>query len=116
MPADLHFTPNATFSGLRGVPLIALSRNSLYPTLTIVLVYVGVSVQRVTKFVKYLTRRGWRPVVHTVSNPYAPVKDQGLERDVPPDLPTISPWMAARWRVSSGKALPISRSSTATNL
>jgi len=35
MPADLHFTPNATFSGLRGVPLIALSRNSLYPTLTI---------------------------------------------------------------------------------
>ncbi|MFN8601024.1 MAG: glycosyltransferase [Candidatus Binatia bacterium] len=46
----------------------------------------GVSVQRVTKFVKYLTRRGWRPVVHTVSNPYAPVKDQGLERDVPPGV------------------------------
>lgn len=35
MSADLHFTPIATFSGLRGVPLIALSRNSLYPTLTI---------------------------------------------------------------------------------
>lgn len=47
----------------------------------------GVSVQRVTKFVKYLTRQGWRPVVHTVSNPYAPVKDQGLARDVPPAVP-----------------------------
>jgi len=46
----------------------------------------GVSVQRVTKFVKYLTRSGWRPVVHTVSNPYAPVKDQGLARDVPPGV------------------------------
>ena len=46
----------------------------------------GVSVQRVTKFVKYLTRQGWRPVVHTVTNPYAPVKDQGLARDVPPGV------------------------------
>jgi hypothetical protein len=35
MSADLHFTPIATFSGLRGVPLIALSRNWLYPALTI---------------------------------------------------------------------------------
>ncbi len=58
----------------------------------------GVSVQRVTKFVKYLSRRGWRPVVHTVSNPYAPVRDQGLARDVPPGVavyrtPTIE-WEA----------------------
>lgn len=35
MTGDLHFTPAATFSGLRGVPLIALSRNSLYPALVI---------------------------------------------------------------------------------
>ena len=35
MTEDLHFTPNATFSGLRGVPLVALSRNSLFPALTI---------------------------------------------------------------------------------
>jgi hypothetical protein len=35
MTAGLHFTPNATFSGLRGVPLIALSRNSLYPELIV---------------------------------------------------------------------------------
>jgi glycosyltransferase involved in cell wall biosynthesis len=47
----------------------------------------GVSVQRVTKFVKYLARQGWRPVIHTVSNPYAPVRDQGLARDVPPGVP-----------------------------
>jgi glycosyltransferase involved in cell wall biosynthesis len=47
----------------------------------------GVSVQRVTKFVKYLARQGWRPVVHTVTNPYAPVQDQGLARDVPADVP-----------------------------
>lgn len=46
----------------------------------------GVSVQRVTKFVKYLARRGWRPVVHTVTNPYAAVQDQGLARDVPPGV------------------------------
>jgi len=47
----------------------------------------GVSVQRVSKFVKYLTRQGWRPVIHTVANPYAPVRDQGLERDVPASVP-----------------------------
>lgn len=47
----------------------------------------GVSVQRVTKFVKYLARQGWHPVVHTVANPYAPVRDQGLERDIPAGVP-----------------------------
>src|SRR5579885_2867012 len=47
----------------------------------------GVSVQRVTKFVKYLARQGWRPVIHTVTNPYAPVKDSGLARDVPAGVP-----------------------------
>jgi glycosyltransferase involved in cell wall biosynthesis len=76
----------------------------------------GVSVQRVTKFVKYLTRHGWRPVVHTVLNPYAPVKDQGLARDVPPGVqvyrtPTVE-WeglesqiagMAKRLRGRGGK-------------
>lgn len=35
MPRDLHFRPLATFSGLRGVPLIALSHNSIFPSLTI---------------------------------------------------------------------------------
>jgi hypothetical protein len=35
MIEDLHFSPIATFSGLRGVPLVALSRNSLYPDLVV---------------------------------------------------------------------------------
>jgi hypothetical protein len=35
MIADLHFTPIATFSSLRGVPVVALTRNSLYPELII---------------------------------------------------------------------------------
>ena len=79
-------TPNPTPSPSRD-PLSATGRGRT----VLVLTYRwppqgGVSVQRVTKFVKYLTRRGWRPVVHTVSNPWAPVKDQGLERDVPPGV------------------------------
>ncbi len=35
MIEDLHFSPIATFSGLRGVPHVALSRNSLYPDLVV---------------------------------------------------------------------------------
>ncbi len=35
MSEDRHFSPVATFSGLRGVPLVALSRNSLYPSLIV---------------------------------------------------------------------------------
>lgn len=35
MAGNLYLTPAATFVGLRGVPLIALSRNSLYPALVI---------------------------------------------------------------------------------
>ncbi len=35
MIEDLHFNPIATFSGLRGLPIVALSRNSLYPNMII---------------------------------------------------------------------------------
>lgn len=35
MAEEQHFHPIATFSGLRGVPLLALSRNSAYPALAI---------------------------------------------------------------------------------
>jgi len=35
MAGNLYLTPAATFVGLRGVPLIALARNSLYPALVI---------------------------------------------------------------------------------
>jgi hypothetical protein len=35
MSADLHFSPIATFSGLRNVPLFALSRNSINPAFAV---------------------------------------------------------------------------------
>lgn len=45
----------------------------------------GAGVQRVTKFVKYLCRHGWRPTVLTVSNPSVPLFDHSLDGDIPPD-------------------------------
>ena len=47
----------------------------------------GGGVQRTLKFVKYLRREGWRPVVHTVSNPYWPLRDESLAREIPGDVP-----------------------------
>lgn len=47
----------------------------------------GGGVQRTLKFVKYLARRGWCPVVHTVSNPFTDLWDPGLESEVPPGVP-----------------------------
>ncbi len=35
MTTDLHFSPIATFSGLRNVPLFALSRNSIHPVFAV---------------------------------------------------------------------------------
>jgi hypothetical protein len=35
MIEDLHFRPIATSAGLRGLSLVAMSRNSLYPDLVI---------------------------------------------------------------------------------
>ena len=46
----LTLTPLATFSGLRGVPLLALSRNSLYPQLVIARDAVTVRVMRRHRF------------------------------------------------------------------
>src|SRR5262245_43013914 len=43
----------------------------------------GGGVQRTLKFVKYLPKRGWLPVVHTVSNPYGPLQDSTLLAEVP---------------------------------
>jgi glycosyltransferase involved in cell wall biosynthesis len=47
----------------------------------------GGGVQRTLKMVKYLRRYGWRPVVHTVSNPYWPLVDDSLTREIPADVP-----------------------------
>ena len=43
----------------------------------------GAGVQRVTKFVKYLSHYGWTPSVLTVANPSVPAHDTSLVADVP---------------------------------
>jgi len=43
----------------------------------------GAGVQRPVKFVKYLRRFGWEPVVLSVSNPSVPIQDAALLKDVP---------------------------------
>jgi glycosyltransferase involved in cell wall biosynthesis len=43
----------------------------------------GGGVQRTLKFVKYLPQWGWLPVVHTVCNPYWPLRDDTLLGEVP---------------------------------
>ena len=43
----------------------------------------GGGVQRTLKLVKYLVDLGWRPVIHTVSNPYSRLWDPSLESEVP---------------------------------
>ncbi len=44
----------------------------------------GAGVQRTLKFVKYLPEFGWRPYVLTVEKPDAPVYDEGLLAEIPP--------------------------------
>ena len=46
----------------------------------------GGGVQRTLKFVKYISRLGWSPVVHTVSNPFTDLWDPGLGSEVPPTV------------------------------
>jgi glycosyltransferase involved in cell wall biosynthesis len=46
----------------------------------------GGGVQRTLKFVKYLPKRGWLPVVLTVSNPYWPLQDPTLLGEIPPSV------------------------------
>ena len=43
----------------------------------------GGGVQRTLKFVKYLSRFGWWPVVHTSKNPYWSLWDESLRLEVP---------------------------------
>ena len=43
----------------------------------------GAGVQRPVKFVKYISKYGWKPVVVTVANPSVPVIDKSLENDIP---------------------------------
>jgi glycosyltransferase involved in cell wall biosynthesis len=46
----------------------------------------GGGVQRTLKFSRYLPLFGWEPTVLTVSNPYAPLWDYSLEKELPADL------------------------------
>jgi len=49
----------------------------------------GAGVQRWLKFVKYLSKFGWDPIVYTPSNGEMPVIDYSLERDVPKGVTVI---------------------------
>src|SRR5262245_3203915 len=46
----------------------------------------GGGIQRTLKFVKHLRTYGWQPVVHTVSNPYNPLRDESRLAQVPADV------------------------------
>lgn len=68
----------------------------------------GVSVQRVTKFVKYLPEFGWQSSVLTVSNPSVPLVDDSFNKDIPPGTilrraKTLEPGYAIKKAVSGGQ-------------
>ena len=82
----------------------------------------GGGVQRTLKFVKYLSQFGWQPIVHTVKNPYWPVRDASLLSEVPPAVnvyrtPTVEFERLERATVGvvSGRASERSSPPTATN-
>ena len=45
--------------------------------------------QRWLKFVKYLTRKGWEPMVFTPENPSFTIKDESLNKDIPATVEVI---------------------------
>ncbi|MFN1836177.1 glycosyltransferase family 4 protein [Balneola sp. MJW-20] len=49
----------------------------------------GSGVQRWVKFVKYLKKLGWDPVIYAPSNPEYPAIDPSLDEDLPDDLRVI---------------------------
>jgi len=49
----------------------------------------GSGVQRWVKFVKYIRRFGWEPVIYTPSNPELPVKDSSLYRELPKNITVL---------------------------
>jgi hypothetical protein len=65
----------------------------------------GAGVQRTLKFVKYLPEFGWQPVVLTVKEQVAHLRDPSLEEDIPSRTPihrTLAvlppPWLPWRLR------------------
>ena len=66
----------------------------------------GPGVQRVTKFIKYLTDFGWTPIVLAPENPEYQARDESLVRELPADLivrraPIFEPY--ALYRKFTGK-------------
>lgn len=49
----------------------------------------GSGVQRWLKFAKYLPDGGWEPVIFTPENPDFDLKDQSLEKEIPPQVEVI---------------------------
>ncbi len=49
----------------------------------------GAGVQRWLKFVKYLRRFGWEPVVYTAENAEYPIIDESLAADIPAELTVL---------------------------
>lgn len=49
----------------------------------------GSGVQRWLKFVKYLVKAGWEPIVFTPENPSFTIQDQSLQKDVPASVEVI---------------------------
>lgn len=74
----------------------------------------GAGVQRVTKFVKYLPKIDWQPVVLTTLNPSVPLFDETLVADIPESVQvirarTLEPDYAAKKAVSASSAVSGSR-------
>jgi Glycosyl transferase 4-like domain len=74
----------------------------------------GVSVQRVTKFVKYLPEFGWTSSVLTVANPSVPLFDETLLKEIPADTlisraRTLEPGYGLKAAVAKSEATPDER-------
>lgn len=66
----------------------------------------GAGVQRTLKFIKYLPKFGWNPIILTVSNSSVPLLDHSLLKDIPPDTvihkaATLEPPYAVKQYVSA---------------
>src|SRR6056297_2681207 len=59
----------------------------------------GAGVQRWLKFVKYLRKFDWEPVVYTPENPEAPANDDSLAADIPEGIEVLKTkiWEPYRW-------------------
>ena len=49
----------------------------------------GAGVQRWLKFVKYLPKQGWEPVVYTAKNGEYPILDEHLIKEIPNHIEVI---------------------------